>query len=146
MVDCWRNVHFSADLQYPSSASLGVTCDKLVEHFAGGFSELSVFIPSFPSFSLPGVLWDPTDFIWGTPFEAMIDHTAFIRWSPSWGFLGFSSVVRQMPGDLCTASVSLSLANKRDTLSKWPLARNPDRNWWHRLTSLTLQMLIFLTC
>ena len=24
----------------------------------------------------------------------------------------------------------------RDTRGKWPLARNPDRSWWHRHTSL----------
>ena len=35
-------------------------------------------IPSFPSFSLPDVLCDPTDFIWrkGTPFDAMTGSTA----------------------------------------------------------------------
>ena len=39
------------------------------------------------------------DPIWGDDWP----HSPFIRRSPSWGFLGFSSVVRQMPGDLCTA-------------------------------------------
>ena len=35
----------------------------------------------------------------------------FIRkWSPSWSFLGFSSAVRQMPGDLCTTSRIISLS------------------------------------
>ena len=35
-------------------------------------------LSSFPSFSLPNVLCDPTDLIWrkGTPFEAMIGRTA----------------------------------------------------------------------
>ena len=28
--------------------------------------------------------------------------------------------------------------DRRDTLGKWPLARNPDRSWWHRHTSLKL--------
>ena len=32
-----------------------------------------------------------------------LSHSLFIRRSPSWGFLGFSSAVRQIPGDLCTA-------------------------------------------
>ena len=61
---------------------------------------------------------------------------------PSWGFPGFSLSDRYMPGDLCTApgifSLSpLSLSDRRDrrdwrdTRSKWPLARNPDRSWWH---------------
>ena len=39
------------------------------------------------------------DPIWGEDWS----HSLFIRRSPSWGFLGFSSAVRQMPGDLCTA-------------------------------------------
>ena len=47
--------------------------------------------------------WDP---IWGDDWL----HSPFIRWSPSWGFLGFSSVVRQMPGDLCTVPRIISLS------------------------------------
>ena len=51
-----------------------------------------------------------------------------------------------MAGDLCTAlsiiSLSpLSLADRRDwrdTRGKWSLARNPDRSWWHRYSSLQL--------
>ena len=51
------------------------------------------------------------DAIWGDDWS----YSPFIRRSPSWGFLGFSSAVRQMPGDLCTApriisSSPLSLA------------------------------------
>ena len=95
-----------------------------------------------PSFSLPDVLCDPTDLIWKkrTPFEEMTGRTA-----PSsdgfLGFLGFSSAVRQMPGDLCTASGIISLSplllttDVTDTRGKWSLARNPDRSWWHRHTS-----------
>ena len=42
-----------------------------------------------------------------------------------------------MPGDLCTAPgiISLSpltLADRRDTRGKWPLARNPDVKWWRQ--------------
>ena len=52
------------------------------------------------------MLCDLTDLIWrkGTPFEAMTGHTA-----PSSDsllaevFWEFSSAVRQIPGDLCTA-------------------------------------------
>jgi len=57
------------------------------------------------------MLCDPTDLIWRkvTPFEAMTGRTA-----PSsdglQGFLGFSSAVRQMPGDLCTARRFISLS------------------------------------
>ena len=53
----------------------------------------------FPFLSLSDMLCDPTDLIWGDDWP----HSPFIRQSPSWGFLGFSSAVRQMPGDLCTA-------------------------------------------
>ena len=66
----------------------------------------------FPSFYLPDVLCDPTDLIWrkGAPFEAMTLHSLFTRQSPSWSFLGFSSAVRQMPGDMCTAPGIISLS------------------------------------
>ena len=48
----------------------------------------------------------------------------------------------QLP-DLCTAprSITLSLADRRhwhDTRGRWPLARNPDRSWWHRHINLKL--------
>ena len=66
-----------------------------------------------PYDSLPDVLCDPTDLIWrkGIPFEAMTGSTA----SSSDGllaevFCGFSSAVRQMPGDLCTAPRIISLS------------------------------------
>ena len=86
----------------------------------------------------------------GTPFEAMTGCTA-----PSsdgllaevfWGFLGFSSAVRQIPGDLCTAPRVISLSplslatDVTDATlgASGLLARNPDRGWWHRHTSLKL--------
>ena len=51
-----------------------------------------------------------------------------------------------MPGDLYTAPqdhfiIPLTISDRRyrrDTPGKWPLARNPDRNWWHRHTNLNL--------
>ena len=46
------------------------------------------------------------DPIWGDDWT----QSPFIRRSPSWGFLGFSSTVKQMPGDLCTASKIISLS------------------------------------
>ena len=45
--------------------------------------------------------------IWGDDWS----HSPFIRRSPSWGFLGFSSAVRQMPGDLYTAPRIISLSS-----------------------------------
>ena len=68
------------------------------------------------------------------------------RLSPSWGFPWFSSVTRWISGDLCTAPGIISLPSltrvyRRDwlgTRGKWPFARNPDRSWWHRHSSLKL--------
>ena len=80
------------------------------------------------------------DLIWGDDWW----HSPFIRRSPSWGFLGVSSAVRQMSGDLCTAPriiITLIISDRRDwrdARGKWPLARNPDRSWWHHHTSLKL--------
>ena len=71
--------------------------------------------PSFPYFLPPSFLTYcsilPTSFggkapIWGNDWS----HSSFIKWSPSWGFLAFSSTVRQMPGDLYTASRIISLS------------------------------------
>ena len=62
-----------------------------------------------PNFSLHDVLCDhleERDPIWGDDWS----HSPFIRRSPSWGFLGFSTAVRQMPGYLCTASRTISLS------------------------------------
>ena len=64
-----------------------------------------------PSFTLPDLLCDPTDLIWRqrTPFEAITGRTV-----PSQPlaevFLGFSSAVWQMPGNLCTAPRIISLS------------------------------------
>ena len=68
----------------------------------------------FPSFLLPFCRavrtyrhrFEWRDPIWGDDWS----HSLFIKRSPSWGFLGFSSVVRQMPGDLCTAPRIISLS------------------------------------
>ena len=59
-----------------------------------------------PSFSLSDVLCDPTDLIWriGTPFEAMAGRTApSLHGLLAEVFWAFSSDLRQMPRDLCTA-------------------------------------------
>ena len=81
------------------------------------------------------------DPIWGDEWS----HSLFIRRSPSWGFLGFFSAVRQMSGDLYTApsiislsSLSLATDVTDATLGAWPLARNPDRSWWPCHTNVKL--------
>ena len=43
---------------------------------------------------------------WGNDWS----HDPFIRRSPSWDFLGYSSAVRQLPGDMCTAPRIISLS------------------------------------
>ena len=56
----------------------------------------------FPSWRAVWSYWphlEERDSIWGDDWS----HSSFIRRSPSWGFLGVSLAVRQMPGDLCTA-------------------------------------------
>ena len=49
---------------------------------------------------------DPTDLIWrkGTPFEAMSGRTAHSSDGLLAELLGVSSAVRQISGDLCTAT------------------------------------------
>ena len=103
-------------------------------------SNLNIFLLSFLLPSWRAVrsyrphleLWDP---IWGDDWS----HSPFIRRSPSWGCLGFSSAVRQIPGDLRTAPRIISdWRDCRNSRGMWSLARNPDRSWWHRQTSLKL--------
>ena len=90
------------------AASLGVTTGRV---------PILDPTPSFPYFLLPS--WravrsyrphlEERDPIWSDNWS----HSPFIRRSPScpsWGFLGFSSAVRQMPGDLCTAPRIISLS------------------------------------
>ena len=99
-------VHHNCRLSHPPSGlpipqPTSINCLQLYQ---------ILFLVSFPSFSLPDVLCDPTDIIiWrkGTPFVAMTGRTA----PSSDGILAevlwvFSSAVRKMPGDLCTASGS----------------------------------------
>ena len=65
-----------------------------------------ITILSHPSFLLPSwrAVWsyrlhlEKRDPIWGND------------WSSSWGFPGFSTDLRQMPGDLCTAPGIISLS------------------------------------
>ena len=93
-----------------------------------------------PSFSLPDVICDSTDLteemdpICGDDWS----HSSFIRRSPSWGFPGFASAVRQMHSPRDHFIIILIISDSRDTRGKWPLYRNPDGSWWHRHTSLKL--------
>ena len=104
--------------------------------------EFTIFVWNILKCSSLPHLEEVRDSIWGDDWW----HSSFIRRSPSWGFPGFSSAVRQMPGALCTVIgiISLSpfpLADRRDwrdTRFKWHLARNPDRSCWHRHTSVKL--------
>ena len=65
------------------------------------------------------------------------------------GFLRIPLAVRYIPRDLCTAPgvallSPLSSADRRDTQGNLPLASNPERNWWHRHTSIKLYLFILL--
>ena len=65
---------------------------------------LSFLLPSWLavlSYRPHFVVRDP---MWGDDWS----HSSFIKRSPSWSFPGFSSAVRQMPGDLCTSPLSLA--------------------------------------
>ena len=60
---------------------------------------ISFLLPSWRAVRSYRPHLEKRDPIWGDEWS----HSPFIRLSPSWGFLGVSSAVRQMPGDLCTA-------------------------------------------
>ena len=81
-----------------------------VEVIIGTF-DFSLPIPSFPHVLLSPFLACcailPTSIGGKGPHWR---HSPFIRRSPSWGFLEFSSAVRQISGDLCTASRIISLS------------------------------------
>ena len=53
--------------------------------------------------------------------------------------LSFPSFLQPLHSPRYHFIITISLADRcdwRDTRGKWPLATNPDRGWWHRLTSL----------
>ena len=66
----------------------------------------SCLLPSWHAVRSDWPQLDEKDPIWGDDWL----HSSFIRRSPSSGFPGFSSAVRQLPGDLCTASGIISLS------------------------------------
>ena len=79
--------------------------------------------------------------IWGNDWS----HSPFIRWSPSRGFLGGflgckANARRSVHSYQDHFIITLIISDRRDwrdTRGKWPLARNPDRSWWHRHTNWT---------
>ena len=106
----------------------------------------------FPSFSLPGVLCDPTDIIWrkGTPLEAMTGRKA----PSSDGFLAeifgiflshTANARRFVHSPRDHFIITLIIKDRRDwcdTPGKWPLARNPEKNWWHHRSPWTTENII----
>ena len=71
-----------------------------------------------------------------------MDNRCSIIQSPNWGFLGSSSAVSKCQ-EICAQPkdhfiITNIISDWRDTHSKWPLARNPDRSWWHHHISLKL--------
>ena len=77
-------------------------------------SEMFLILSLLPSFLLPP--WcavrsyrrhlEVGNSIWGDDWS----YSPFIRLSPSWGCLGFSSAIRQMPGDPCTGPRIIQLS------------------------------------
>jgi hypothetical protein len=102
----------------------------------------------FTDTDFPILSWVPSFSFWRTvrsyrrhlmvrnPIWGDVGRTAFIRRTPGWGFQRFpQEIFAQPPVSL------LSLAERRDwhdTRGKWPLTMEPDRNWWHRYTSVKL--------
>ena len=83
---------------------------------------ISFLLPSWRALRSYWPHLEERDPIWGDDCS----HSPFIRRSPSWYFLGVSSAVRQMPGDLCTApriiplsSVSLATDATLGTSGLW---------------------------
>ena len=89
---------------------MGKYLSKLVKKIKKITISSQPVISFFPSFSIPDVLqsYQPhlevRDPIWGDGCSHSLHW-----WSPSWSFPGFSSAVRQMPGDLCIAPGITSL-------------------------------------
>ena len=102
---------------------------------------LSCFLPS--SILMLCAIQQPhlegRDPIWGDDWS----HSLHRR-SPSWGFPGFFlsykvNSSRSVHNPRYHLIITLSLGDRADwhnTLDKRPLARNPERSWWHRHTSL----------
>ena len=67
---------------------------------------ISFLLPSWRAVRSYRPHLEDKDPIWGDDSS----HSPFIRWSPSWDFLRFSSAVRQMPWDLCPAPRIISLS------------------------------------
>ena len=65
----------------------------------------SFFLPSWHAVRFYWHHLKLRDSIWGDNWLHSLHW-----WSPSQGFPGFSSAVRQMPGDLCTVSGTISLS------------------------------------
>ena len=94
----------------------------------------------FPSFSLPGVLCEPTDLILrkGTPFETMTGCTAPSSDSLLAGvFFSYKANAKRSvhnPQDHFIITLIISDPRDwRDIRGKWRLAKNPERSWWHKL-------------
>ena len=103
----------------------------------------------FPSFSLPDVLCDLTDLIcrkgshlsWWLvvePFHQMVPKLRFSEVFLDWKTNTRWSV--HSPQDYFIITLIISdWRDWHDTRGKWSLARNLDRSWWQRHTSLTLR-------
>ena len=110
----WQSVNLNAFCKVKTRISMvetpeifTVSCYNSMKNISANSTCLSLITPILPLFS---------SFPFPTCCEVLLtsfggngphwgddwSHSHFIRLSPSESFLGFSSAVRQMPGDLCT--------------------------------------------
>ena len=119
----WRDTRAKWPLARNSDKSL---CQRHTSSKLFGRSPSSPFLTAVRSYRPHLEEWDP---IWGDDWSHSLH-----RVSLSWGFPGFSSVVMQMPGDLCTDPVSshyhlISHTWLMRQSGQVALARNPDKSW-----------------
>ena len=97
------------------------------------------FLPSWRAVRSYWSHLEERDPIWGDDWS----HSLFIRRSPSWVFSGVflgckANARRSVPSPQDHFIITLAISDQRNwrhTRGKWPLARNPDRSWWHRHTN-----------
>jgi hypothetical protein len=125
----------------------GYSCERYKQNTLV-FSHIKILIrPFLVFFFLP--FWravrsywphlDIRDPIWGD------DRSHRLLLSPSWYFPGFSWVVREMRGELCTAPgiIIITLIISRQMWltwhsGKWALVTNPERNMWYQHTGVKI--------
>ena len=105
-------------------------CAILPEHRSPRSFLNSFLLPSWRAVRSYRPHLEERDPIWGDDWQ----HSLFIRWSPSWGFLGFSSAVKKMPGDLYTAPRIISLSSLSLATDVTDMTLGASGSWLRTLT------------